>query len=415
VRVRAGIIVTGTEVLTGRVSDRNGPWLAEQLRRLGVDVGQIVVVGDRPDDLHSALEFLATGNDLLLTSGGLGPTADDLTAEVVAQFQGRPPGLDRALEQRITAIVERLSKRFGGLRNPESTAIATRKQAMVPAGASVIEPTGTAPGLVVPVADGRSGPPVIVLPGPPWELQRMWPAAVEVPAVRAVLAGASELRQRTLRLWGVPESELAATLRRVDGELAGLELTTCLGGGELEIVSRYAPSAEAAQQRLTAAVRADFPDQLFSDGPTVDEIIRAALTDRKWTAAVAEAATGGALCARLAGPALLGGFVGHTEAALRTVIGVPADLIAGSGLVSPQMAGAMAERARTVFGADVGIGVTALSTEAESLGTVHLSVVTPDGEFARSLPGTSTAAELQRERATPLVLHLLRQALTREV
>ncbi|HST81641.1 MAG TPA: molybdopterin-binding protein [Kineosporiaceae bacterium] len=404
--------MTGTEVLTGRVSDRNGSWLAEQLRLLGVDVGQIIVVGDRPDDLRSALEFLATGNDLLLTTGGLGPTADDLTADVVAQFQGRPARLDPELEQRITAIVERLSRRFGGLRNPESTAIATRKQAMVPAGASVIEPTGTAPGLVVPVAEGRTGPPVIVLPGPPWELQRMWPAAVEVPAVRAVLAGASELRQRTLRLWGVPESELAATLRRVDHELTGLELTTCLGGGELEIVSRYAPSAEAAQQRLVAAVRADFPDQLFSDGPTVDELIVTALKDRRWTAAVAEAATGGGLCARLAGAPLLGGLVGHTESALITVIGVPADLITGYGPVSPQVAGAMAEGARTVFGADVGIAITALSTQAESLGTVHLSVVTPDGEFARSLPGIGTATELQRERATPLVLHLLRQALT---
>src|SRR5689334_8778378 len=163
--VRAGIVVTGTEVLTGRVSDRNGPWLAEQLRHLGVDVGQIVVVGDRPDDLRTALEFMAAGNDLVITSGGLGPTADDLTAEVVAQVQGRPPALDEELEQRIAAIVARLSRRFGGPRNPESTAIATRKQAMVPAGATVLEPTGTAPGLVVPVASGRTGPPVVVLPG----------------------------------------------------------------------------------------------------------------------------------------------------------------------------------------------------------------------------------------------------------
>src|SRR3954451_13416955 len=99
VSVRAGIVVTGTEVLTGRVADRNGPWLADQLRVLGVDVGHIVVVGDRPDDVRSALEFLAgTGVSLVITSGGLGPTADDLTAQVVGDAQGRPSAVDPALE-----------------------------------------------------------------------------------------------------------------------------------------------------------------------------------------------------------------------------------------------------------------------------------------------------------------------------
>src|ERR687886_1912606 len=105
--VRAAVVVTGTEVLTGRVADRNGPWLAEQLRLLGVDIGHVVVVGDRPDDLRAALGFLAgTGVALLITSGGLGPTADDLTAQVVGDFQGRPSAVDAALEQRIAGIVE---------------------------------------------------------------------------------------------------------------------------------------------------------------------------------------------------------------------------------------------------------------------------------------------------------------------
>src|SRR3954453_22716242 len=327
--VGAGIVVTGTEVLTGRVRDRNGPWLAERLRRLGVDVGQIVVVGDRRDALRTALQFLATGNDLVITTGGLGPTADDLTAEVVAEIQGRVPGLDRQLEQRIAAIVQRLATRFGGLRDPEATAIATRKQAMVPAGAVVLEPAGTAPGLVVPVAPDRIGPPGVVLPGPPGELRQMWPAAVASPPVRAVLAGAGELRQRTLRLWAVPESELAATLRRLDAELAGLEISTCLSAGELEIVSRYPPDAEAAQQRLVAAVRADFPTQLFSEGTTVDEVVAATLAERGWTVAVVEVATtGGALAARLTGARLLGGVVAGSDAALVDLAGVPADLLA---------------------------------------------------------------------------------------
>jgi nicotinamide-nucleotide amidase len=116
----------------------------------------------------------------------------------------------------------------------------------------------------------------------------------------------------------------------------------------------------------------------------------------------------------LASASLVGGLVVHTDSALRTVVGVAAEEITGYGSASPQLAAAMAEGARNAFGADIGIGVTALSTEPESLGTVHLSVVTPDGEYARSLPGNGTADEMQRERATPLALHLLRRALTRQ-
>ncbi len=199
--MRAAIVVTGTEVLTGRVSDRNGPWLAEQLRLLGVDVAHVVVVGDRPDDLMAALSFFAgSGVDLLLTSGGLGPTADDLTAEVVAAFQRRPARVDAALEGRIADIVARLSAGRGWRMDPAATAAATRKQALVPDGATVLEPVGTAPGLIVPPAPGRAGPPVVVLPGPPRELQGMWPRVVDDPQVAAALATRTEIRQHTLRL-----------------------------------------------------------------------------------------------------------------------------------------------------------------------------------------------------------------------
>src|SRR3954468_18960642 len=121
--VRAGIVVTGTEVLTGRVADRNGPWLAEQLRLLGVDVGHVVVVGGRPDDLRAALAFLAgTGVELVITSGGLGPTADDLTAEVVGEVQGRPSAVDPELELRIGAVVEKLMARRGWRTDPAAMA-----------------------------------------------------------------------------------------------------------------------------------------------------------------------------------------------------------------------------------------------------------------------------------------------------
>src|SRR5208282_1890728 len=149
-RALAGIVVTGTEVLTGRVSDRNGPWLAERLRELGVDIAYTAIVGDRPQDMSEALAFLASQDlDLILTSGGLGPTADDLTAEVVARFQGREMVLDDALAERITEIVKPFMSRWGNL-DLEAIRTSTLKQATIPVGATVLGPVGTAPGLVVP-------------------------------------------------------------------------------------------------------------------------------------------------------------------------------------------------------------------------------------------------------------------------
>ncbi|MEU2347731.1 competence/damage-inducible protein A [Modestobacter sp. NPDC049651] len=418
--VRAGIVVTGTEVLTGRVADRNGPWLAEQLRQLGVDVGSVVVVGDRAADLYAALGFLAAGNDLVITTGGLGPTADDLTAQVVADHQGRPVHLDPALEQRIAGIVARLTAARGWATEPESTAAATAKQAQVPDGATVLEPVGTAPGLVVPPAAGRTGPPVVVLPGPPPELQGMWPAVLAAEPVRRVLAGAGELRQETLRLWRTPESELAETLRRVDDQLTGLEVTTCLRDGELEIVTRFAPDAAPAYDRLVAAVRTDFGATLFSEGPDVDALVAGALADRGLTLAVAEADTGGALSARLSARAgasrwFLGGVAAYADAAKRELLGVPAGTLDTHGAVSPEVAAALADGARARFGADVGIGVTGIAgpgggTPGKPVGTVHLVAVGPDGSASRSLV-VGGGREAFRQRTTTVSLQLVRSLL----
>ena len=238
----AGIVVTGTEVLTGRVTDRNGPWPSEQLRELGIDHAYTLVVGDRREDMEQALRFLAArGVDVIVTSGGLGPTADDLTAEVVGAFAGREMVLDEPLEERIAEILRPLLSRWPDL-DPDAVRASNRKQAVVPSGATILEPVGTAPGLVVPV-DG--GPTVVVLPGPPRELHEMWPAAVRTEAFRAAVAGAVELRQEMLRLYGIPESEIAETLRLAEDAhgLEGLEITTCLRRGQVAGGTRFSPAA----------------------------------------------------------------------------------------------------------------------------------------------------------------------------
>jgi competence/damage-inducible protein CinA-like protein len=418
VAVRAGIVVTGTEVLTGRVSDRNGPWLAEELRRLGVDVGAVLVVGDRPEDLRNALRFLA-GEDVVITTGGLGPTADDLTAEVVAGVQGRPSSLDPELERHVTGIVEGLMDGRGWRADPAATAAGVRKQALVPEGATVLPPVGTAPGLVVPPAEGRDGPVVVVLPGPPSELQGMWPAALDAEPVQRVLAGRSELRQETLRLWGTLESQLAATLR--ESEFPGLEVTTCLRDGELEIVTRYGPDAQPEYDRLVGAVREAHGPQLFSTGPTVDDLVASAFADRGLTVATAESCTSGLLVARLTERAgssawVLGGVASYANSAKEALVGVPSELLASYGAVSKQVAAALAEGARSRFGADVGVGITGIAgpgggSAEKPVGTVHLCAVGPSSEgLSRSvvLPGSRSAV---RHRSVSLAMHMVRQLL----
>lgn len=416
---RAGIVVTGTEVLTGRVADRNGPWLAEQLRALGVDIAGTLIVGDRPADLRWALDSLRDlGVDLLVTSGGLGPTADDLTAEIVAEEQGRPMRLDPALEQRIGAIVADLMARRGWTVSAEANAVAVRKQAMVPAGASVLGPAGTAPGLVVPGADDADAP-VVVLPGPPWELQRLWPTAVEDPAVVRALAHRTEMRQQTLRLWNTPESAIAETLRQLAGSLDGLEITTCLRAGELEVVTRFEPWAQPAYDGLVAAFVAAYGGRVFSvDGSTVDDLVAVGLQARGATVATAESCTAGLLAGRLTERAgssewVRGGLVVYSNDAKVDLAGVPVELLDRVGAVSAEVALALAQGARERLGADVGVGITGIAgpggaTDGKPVGLVLVCVDSAWGRRAERvvLPGSRHDV---RTRSVGLAMHLLRE------
>jgi len=420
---RAGIVVTGTEVLAGIVRDANGPWLSERLRSLGVQLAHVMVVGDRPADLQAALRFLASeGIDLLITSGGLGPTADDLTAEVVADFADRPLELDTALEERVWAVVEGLRSRWPDV-DEASLRLGARKQAMVPRGAAVLEPVGTAPGLVVPV-DG--GPLVVVLPGPPGELQPMWSAAASAPGpLRDELAGAGTLEQRILRLTGLPESEIARTLREVSAPLDALEITTCLRRGELEIATVFAPSAADDYAALEAAILERHGARVFSrDGATVDELVaRALLGPPVRTVAVAESCTGGLMAARLTDRAgssayVLGGVVAYSNEAKVALANVPASLIERFGAVSPEVAAALATGAAERFGADLGIGITGIAgpgggTAQKPVGTVCLCVAEAGGPGRRSertvlIPGGRATV---RDRSTTYAQHLLRRLL----
>src|SRR2546427_1746054 len=216
----------------------------------------------------------AEDTQLVIPRGGLGPTADDLTAQIVAEFAGRPLELDEALEQRIAGIVARFARRWN--LDPQALEMANRKQAMVPHGAVALDPVGTAPGLVVP-ADGQV---VVVLPGPPREFQESWQQAVLTEPFKTAVASAPRYTQRMLRLFGIPESEIAETLRVAEREIGldGLEITTCLRRGELEVVIRSDEQTGPTAEELGAFIAERHSESLFStDGSSIEEQVAALL------------------------------------------------------------------------------------------------------------------------------------------
>jgi nicotinamide-nucleotide amidase len=425
VSARAGIVVTGTEVLTGRVQDTNGPWIADRLLELGVELAHITICGDRPADIEAQLRFMADqGVDLIVTSGGLGPTADDMTVEVVARFCGRELVLDAEVEEQIAAILRKLMGR-----NPafdagdfDSLRAANRKQAMVPKGAQVLDPVGTAPGVVVP-----GTPAVIVLPGPPRELQPMWRTAIETVAAQEAIAGRTTYRQQTIRMFGLPESGLAETLRDAEAAVPGfesLEITTCLRRGEIEMVTRYEPDAADAYAQLTTLLRDRHAQQLYSeDGSKVDDLVAQLLAGRR--IATAESCTAGLLAARLtdrpgSSDYVAGGVVSYSNEAKARLLGVDPGLIEKHGAVSEPVAEAMAAGALQRFGADTAVAITGIAgpgggTPEKPVGTVCFTVMLGvDGAAehvdtrALRLPGNRSDI---RDRSTTVAMHLLRRAL----
>ncbi len=422
---RAGILVTGTEVLTGIITDRNGPWLSERLRETGVDAASIQIVGDRAGDLLDALEYMRSqGLQLIVTSGGLGPTADDLTAEVVGRFTGREMVLDTGLEARIAEILRPMLSRWPDL-DPAAIRASNRKQAVIPQGATVLDPVGTAPGLVVPPAV-PPGPTVVVLPGPPRELHPMWETAVQTEAFKAATAGATNYERGIVRLFGIPESEIASTLRDAEADGLGLErleITTCLRRGEIEVSTRYEPPSERDYEALIGYMRERHGPVLFSDdGSTVDEQVATMLAGRR--VAVAESCTGGLMAARLterpgSSDCFLGGLVVYSNEAKVELAGVDPELLARVGAVSNEVAEALARGALRRFGADVGIGITGIAgpdggSEEKPVGTVCFSVVAEGGNHITRtvrLPGGRPDI---RDRSTTVALHLLRRLLRHE-
>lgn len=412
-RPRAAVVVTGSELVRGDRNDRNGPFLASEALRLGLDPKRITIVGDRPEDLERALSEGLTA-DLCLVSGGLGPTHDDRTVEMVASVTGRALVLDPRLEQEIEGISRMVAERMGRQYSEFATGVA--KQATLPVGALSLGLAGTAPGFVL---DADPSAVVVVLPGPPPELRRLWPRALESPPVLRVLAQAPAHGRAVLRFYGTPESAVARALAEAGGDGNGVEATICAREFEINVDLVYELGAEGRAEAIAQALRVGLERYLFSeDGRSVAEIVLDLCRARGLTLGAAESCTGGLVAARLTDIAgssdvFRGGVVTYANDVKTSELGVSEELLERHGAVSAEVARAMAHGVRERLGADVGIAVTGIAgpdggTAEKPVGLVLLHAVGPEGEKARriELPGDR---EMVRGRATAAALHLVRK------
>jgi nicotinamide-nucleotide amidase len=414
-RPRAYFAITGSELVRGERTDRNGPWLAEQALSLGLEPTRIAIVGDDPDELRATLRE-GLGADLLVTSGGLGPTHDDRTVELVAEAVGEPLRLDDALREQIDGISRSVAAR---LRRPYTDFDAgVRKQATVPESARSIGLAGTAPGLIL----EHDGTVVVVLPGPPTELRRLWPNALETEPMRRLLQGAIPPGRRVLKLFGASESAVARALEEAGGDGDGVEATICARDFEIHVDLVVEPGAAARADALEAALAGRLERFLFSrDGTTSEQLVLALCRERGLSLATAESCTGGMVAERLtsvpgSSDVFVGSVVAYANEVKERELGVPAALLAEHGAVSEEVAVAMARGARERLGADVAVAVTGIAgpgggTAEKPVGLVHLAVVGRDGELSAttSYPGDRDGI---RRRATVTALHLVRRLLT---
>ena len=413
-RPQAAIVVTGSELVRGERHDRNGPFLAAEVVRLGLEPVRIAIVGDRVEDLERAFTQ-AFEADICLVSGGLGPTHDDRTVELVARAAGRALVLDESLERQIGEISRVIAERLG--RSYAEFTTGVRKQATLPEGGISLGLAGTAPGVVLDTGSCV----VVVLPGPPRELQRLWPRALETEPVQRVLARAPAREHSVLRFFGTPESAVAEALAAAGGDGDGVDVTICAREVEIHVDLFSEPSAAERGAAVAASLRDALGQYLFTeDERSISEIVLDLCRARGLTLATAESCTGGMVASRItaipgASDIFVGSVVAYSNAMKEDGLGVPAELIARHGAVSAEVAAAMAHGARERLGADVAVAVTGVAgpgggTPEKPIGLVFVHAADPDGEQSvrTELPGDRA---MIRGRATAASLHLVRRLL----
>lgn len=414
----AEILAVGSELLTPFRIDTNSLYLTAQLNALGIDVRGKSVVGDEAGELEARVRDALGRADLVITTGGLGPTADDLTREAVASVLGLPLVEDAAL---VDAIRSRFDRR--GLRMPD----ANRRQAAVPAGATVLaNPNGTAPGLLLTVGDRM----IVLLPGPPRELQPIFETSVR--PVLAARASGRRVWRRVIKVAGRPESSVEEIAHPIYAPLAAgevpIETTILASPGVIELhlsargddESAIAAALDRGVEQLAAALA---PAVFSVDGRSLEEVVGGLLVARAQRLAVAESCTGGLMAGRLTDVAgssawFAGGVVAYANQVKVDLLDVPADLIAAHGAVSEPVGRAMADGVRRRCQADVGVGITGIAgpsggTVDKPVGTVVIAVATAAGVEARTVRFSGDRSVI-RQHAVNQALEQVRRALTAE-
>jgi nicotinamide-nucleotide amidase len=408
-RLRAAIVASGSELVRGDRQDRNGPFLAASLLRLGIDPARITVVGDEPADLEAALREGLT-HQLLVVSGGLGPTHDDRTIELLA----RAAGVGLHTDEELAAQIEEISRRVAARLNRPYADFehGVRKQATIPDGALIVGLAGTAPAVVLEVGEHVA----VALPGPPRELQALWPRVLETEPMRRLLSRGQAPERRVMRFYGASESEVARALAAVGGDGEGVDVTICARDFELHVDLFVQPGAEARAAEIEAGLESR---HLFSREETgTAELILALLRERGLTLATAESCTGGLVSVRLtdvpgSSDVFVGGIVAYSNDVKAVQLGVPEDVLREHGAVSAETAAAMARGARERLDADVAVSVTGVAgpdggTEEKPVGLVFLHASGPMGEQQLRFDFPGDRATI-RGRAAVAALHLVRR------
>jgi nicotinamide-nucleotide amidase len=415
------LINTGTELLLGRTLNTHQQWLCRQLSDHGYTVKRQVAVPDTGEDIHAAVREALTRADLVITTGGLGPTSDDVTRERVAELLGVTLGPHTTVERRLEAFYRLRNRRM-----PPRAAL----QTLVPEGATVLfNDHGTAPGLVMSVPAGRfrpNGSWLAMLPGPARELRPMFNTQL-LPLIQQHCPPPTSLLCRTLRTTGLPESEVEARIAPHLEPLlrSGLELGYCARPGEVDI--RLAAHGSEAAQQVEAAhklVSDELGEFIFGEGAAeLEEVVIGLLRDHRETLAVAESCTGGHLADRLtrvpgASEVFLGGWIPYSNALKHAALGVPAECLAAHGAVSEPVARSMAEGARRIAQASFALAITGIAgpgggTPDKPVGTVFIALSQANSTVVLN-PRNAWDRATFKAVTSQQALELLRRALLRK-
>lgn len=408
---RAELIAVGTEILLGNIANTDAQILSEKLAELGIDVLHHTVVGDNPVRLREALELARTRADIIITTGGLGPTYDDLTKQTICETFGRKNILRPEIEAQLRAFFERRGRPM---------AESNLQQAYLPEGCTVFENhNGTAPGC----AFCENGVHVLMLPGPPHECKLMFETGAEA-YLRTLSDGV--IVSHTLRIYGKGESDMESLLREKIEKMTNPTVAPYAKPDECMLrITAKAASRKEAEKMLAPVV-----DEVMSvvgewvygiDVDDLESVCIAALKSRGVTLATAESCTGGLLAKRLtdvpgASAAFRGGVVSYTNGVKVNVLNVSQSLLDEYGPVSEPVARAMAEGARAVTGADYALSVTGVAgpdsdERGNEVGLVYIGLATPDGTTVKECHFGRRTREHIRQQSANTAFDMLRRAI----